>query len=90
MSLFDKYSKAVDDLTAHETMLKELDFSAYTIDAFDFEKSELQKIWEKYKKLYNECSVETVEKKKELVLVQSKYSIQNIIYIPFYFQISFS
>lgn len=73
MSIYDKYMKAADELIALELFLKGQEYSSYTKEGFDFEKGELDVAWEKYKKLYEECSAETVEKKKELVNVQTKH-----------------
>ncbi|XP_065368859.1 uncharacterized protein LOC135961295 [Calliphora vicina] len=73
MSVFEKYMRAAEELISIEAMFTEEDFSGYTNEAYEFEKNELGKAWAKYKKLYEECSVDTVEKKKELVVVQTKH-----------------
>ncbi|XP_037816477.1 uncharacterized protein LOC119606893 [Lucilia sericata] len=73
MSIFEKYIVAADELISFEVMLKAEDFSSYTDDAFDFERSELDKSWENYKSIYSDCSDVTIEKKKELLMVQTKH-----------------
>ncbi|XP_046811848.1 uncharacterized protein LOC124421087, partial [Lucilia cuprina] len=54
-------------------MIKKEDFSNYTNDAFKFERSELDKAWDKYKSIFDSCSEVTIEKKKELLMVQTKH-----------------
>lgn len=73
MSIFEKFLRAADEVINFEKIISEEDFSSYSKEGLEFEKKELNKIWEKYKKLFEECSVDTVEKKKELVIVQTRH-----------------
>ena len=67
MSALDKYMRAADEVIAIEPMLQEEDFSTYSCEALEFEKKELSKAWAKYKKLYEECSLDTMERKKDII-----------------------
>ncbi|XP_037810627.1 uncharacterized protein LOC119602901 [Lucilia sericata] len=69
----EKFIDAADEFIRFEARLKEEDFSVYTLEALDFEKSELNKLWEKFKIIY-ETYVEGTVEKKEVISVQTKYS----------------
>ncbi|XP_073841332.1 uncharacterized protein [Musca autumnalis] len=80
MDCFDKFVEAGNELVKIEERLKEEDFTDYSGDALDFEKSELSKAWTKYKKLYDECSSEEAKEKKE-VMVQTNHKEFRKVYI---------
>lgn len=79
MSNWDKFNEAAERISRLEARLKEEDFSSYTLDALDFERDGLNKIWEKFESLYESCSIDPAEKKKETASIHTKFNqIQKI------------
>lgn len=78
---YDKFMQAADEILATESQLREEDFSDYSLEAIEFEKSELTKSWTKYKKLYDECCIGSANKEKELAVVQAKHPQARKMYV---------
>ncbi|XP_061392123.1 uncharacterized protein LOC133327612 [Musca vetustissima] len=72
MDNFEKCLDSGNEILKIEDRLREEDFSDYSAEALDFEKSEFTKVWTKYKKAYDECSSEEGKEKKFLA-IQTKH-----------------
>ncbi|XP_075149048.1 uncharacterized protein LOC142222851 [Haematobia irritans] len=64
MSSAESYIEVVEELSRHESRLKGEDFSDYTTEALDCERTELEMLWAKYKSVYEEHASASKEKKK--------------------------
>ncbi|XP_075157757.1 uncharacterized protein LOC142231024 [Haematobia irritans] len=72
MSVADTYNEVGEELSRYENRLKAENFSDYSMEAVDCERTELEILWAKYKSAYEEHASASKEKKK-IHLLHNQY-----------------